>query len=88
MPAVILMLKEILSPTSEIDEEFKKGKIKLAIVFPQHFSEDLQHFNKAQVQLIADASDPNTANSLPIMQLLLLMITKIGSPMTESCLTQ
>jgi ABC-2 type transport system permease protein len=48
----------------EVDEEFKKGKIKLAIVFPQHFAEDLQHFNKAQVQLIADASDPNTANQL------------------------
>jgi ABC-2 type transport system permease protein len=48
----------------QIDEEFKKGKIKLAIVFPQHFNDDLQHFNKAQVQLIADASDPNVANTL------------------------
>lgn len=48
----------------EVAEEFKKGKIKLAIIFPQHFAEDLQHFNKAQVQLIADASDPNTANQL------------------------
>jgi ABC-2 type transport system permease protein len=47
-----------------VEEEFKKGKIKLAVVFPQHFGEDLQHFNKAQVQLIADASDPNTANQL------------------------
>ena len=48
----------------EIEEEFRKGKIKLAIVFPQHFGEDLQHFNKAQIQLIADAADPNTANQL------------------------
>ncbi|HWC53623.1 MAG TPA: ABC transporter permease [Chitinophagaceae bacterium] len=48
----------------QIDEEFKKGKIKLAVVFPQHFNDDLQHFNKAQVQLIADASDPNVANTL------------------------
>lgn len=48
----------------QVDEEFKKGKIKLAIVFPQHFAEDLQHFNKAQVQLIADAADPNTASQL------------------------
>jgi ABC-2 type transport system permease protein len=48
----------------EVEEEFKKGKIKLAIVFPQHFAEDLQHFNKAQVQLIADAADPNTASQL------------------------
>lgn len=48
----------------QVEEEFKKGKIKLAIVFPPHFDEDLQHFNKAQVQLLADASDPNTANQL------------------------
>jgi len=48
----------------EVEEEFKKGKIKFAIVFPQHFAEDLQHFNKAQIQLIADASDPNTASQL------------------------
>ena len=48
----------------QIEEEFRKGKIKLAIIFPQHFGEDLQHFNKAQVQLIADAADPNTATQL------------------------
>jgi ABC-2 type transport system permease protein len=48
----------------QVEEEFKKGKIKLAVIFPQHFDEDLRHFNKAQVQLIADASDPNTANQL------------------------
>lgn len=48
----------------QIDQEFKKDKIKLAVVFPQHFNDDLQHFNKAQVQLIADASDPNEANAL------------------------
>lgn len=48
----------------QVEEEFRKGKIKLAIVFPQHFGEDLQHFNKAQVQIIADAADPNTANQL------------------------
>lgn len=48
----------------EIEAAFKKGKIKLAVVIPQQFASDLQHFNKAQVQLIADASDPNTANQL------------------------
>ena len=49
---------------NQVQEEFKKGYIKLAIIFPQHFNEDLQHFNKAQVQLIADASDPNVASTL------------------------
>ncbi len=57
-------LEKNLVSYSEVEEEFKQGKIKLAIVFPPHFSEDLQHLNKAQVQLIADASDPNVANTL------------------------
>lgn len=48
----------------DIEKSFKEGKIKLAMVFPQNFGEDLQHFNKAQVQLVADASDPNVANTL------------------------
>src|SRR5258705_11171360 len=48
----------------DIESSFKQGKIKLAVVFPQHFNEDLQHFNKAQVQLVADASDPNVASTL------------------------
>ena len=48
----------------EIEATFRQGKIRLAIVFPQGFREDLLHTNHAQVQLIADASDPNTANTL------------------------
>ena len=57
-------IKQNLFSYSEIDKIFKEGKIKLAIVLPPHFNEDLQHFNKAQVQLIADASDPNVASTL------------------------
>ncbi|HEV7780195.1 MAG TPA: ABC transporter permease [Chitinophagaceae bacterium] len=57
-------LEKNLVSYSQVEEEFKKGKIKLAVIFPQHFSEDLRHLNKAQVQLIADASDPNVANTL------------------------
>lgn len=48
----------------QIEQAFKKGNIKLVIVFPDNFNHDLLHLNKAQVQIIADASDPNTANTL------------------------
>lgn len=48
----------------DIEKTFREGNIRLAIVFPQNFHEDLEHFNKAQVQLVADATDPNTANAL------------------------
>src|SRR5258706_825261 len=55
--------KMIYSP-QEIEEVFKEGKIKMVMVLPQNFGSDLQHFNHAQVQLIADASDPNVASTL------------------------
>jgi ABC-2 type transport system permease protein len=57
----------------DIESSFKEGKIKLAIVFPQHFGGDLLHFNKAQVQLVADASDPNVANTLTIYASAIIM---------------
>lgn len=47
-----------------IEEAFQAGKIQLAIIFPSHFENDLFHFNEASIQVIADASDPNTANTL------------------------
>jgi len=49
---------------NEIGATFRQGKIRMAIVFPRGFRYDLLHSNHAQIQLIADASDPNTANTL------------------------
>jgi ABC-2 type transport system permease protein len=45
----------------DIKERFKEGSIKCALVFPPHFGEDLGRNGKAQIQVIADGSDPNTA---------------------------
>ncbi len=47
-----------------INTLFKAGDISLVVVIPPHFYEDLNHLNVAGIQLIADASDPNTATSL------------------------
>ncbi len=55
--------KSLLS-NNEIESAFKKGAIKLVVVFPPDFNNDLNHLNKAQIQIIADASDPNTATTL------------------------
>jgi len=57
-------VKKTFSSVQEIEPEFKKGSIKMVMVFPRNFAEDLKHFNKAQVQLISDASDPNLANTM------------------------
>ena len=57
-------VEQLITGPGEVEKIFQKGKVKLALVIPPHFNEDLLHFNKAQVQLIADASDPNVANTL------------------------
>ncbi len=57
-------LERALMSHQQIEDAFKAGNIKLAIVFPQHFNQDLAHFKMSQVQIIADASDPNTATTL------------------------
>ena len=52
-----------LSP-GQLEASFREGDIKLAVVLPSGFGSDLLHFNSAKIQVIADASDPNTANTL------------------------
>jgi ABC-2 type transport system permease protein len=53
-----------ISSSDQIEQAFKTGTIKLAIVFQPNFQNDLSHSNKAQVQIIADATDPNQATTL------------------------
>src|SRR5690349_17328312 len=53
-----------LKSNEEIEAAFRTGKIKVAVIFPDNFNNDLLHLNKAQIQIIADASDINTANTL------------------------
>ena len=53
-----------LQTPSQIDNAFKDGNIGLVVLFTDHFNENLMHSGKAQMQLIADATDPNTATSL------------------------
>lgn len=55
--------KSILNE-AQIESTFKEGKIKLAILIPSNFHNDLFHTNKAQIRIIADGSDPNLATTL------------------------
>jgi ABC-2 type transport system permease protein len=49
---------------SELEPTFREGKVKLAVIFPENFQQELLHTNHAAIQLIADATDPNVANTL------------------------
>lgn len=57
-------ISNVILSHREIEDAFRKGDIKLAVIFPIDFSKDLLHSNKSQIQIIADASDPNTGNTL------------------------
>jgi ABC-2 type transport system permease protein len=54
-------VKEPVSNYPDIEEKFKEGSIKCALLFPANFGNDLSHFGKTQVQIITDGSDPNNA---------------------------
>ncbi len=56
--------KQIITSESEIEAVFKKGKVKAVLVFEKDFSKNLVSENKATVQIITDATDPNTANTI------------------------
>ncbi len=57
-------LEANLLQDNEIDPIFKKGDVKQVIVFEKDFAEKLEREGKANIQVIADASDPNTAQML------------------------
>ncbi|MGZ3884277.1 MAG: ABC transporter permease [Bacteroidia bacterium] len=57
-------VEKTLMDQKDIEAAFKSGRTKLALVIPLNFEQDLSHLNKAAVQVIADASDPNTATTL------------------------
>ncbi|MBI5217833.1 MAG: ABC transporter permease [Bacteroidia bacterium] len=57
-------LTENLSGTKDIEQSFKNGKLKEVIIFEPDFTKKLYKDGQANIQIIADAADPNMANLL------------------------
>jgi ABC-2 type transport system permease protein len=57
-------VKQILTHEAEIATAFKSGKIKAVLNFEKDFSKNLVKEQRATLQIITDATDPNTANSI------------------------
>ena len=53
-----------LKSYDQIEPAFKQGNIKLAIIIDDDFGRKLVNNHYADIQIIADATDPNTANIL------------------------
>jgi ABC-2 type transport system permease protein len=58
------ILSDQVPGEGHIEEVFRHGKVKEVIVFESDFANRLEKDHQATVQVIADASDPNTANLL------------------------
>jgi ABC-2 type transport system permease protein len=59
--AYFSVVKRLNAP-AEIESFFQKSQGRLVVVFPEDFANQLAHDKKTNIQLIADASDPNAAN--------------------------
>lgn len=58
------ILKEELQSPAQLEKAFQKHHIKLALVFEPEFAEKLEEDHQAALQVITDASNPNTAITL------------------------
>ena len=57
-------LKEPLLRYDQVEDQFKRGTIKAALIFPPDFGKDLYTPSGTPLQLITDGSDPNTAKTV------------------------
>jgi len=55
---------QLIENENEIESVFKKGFVKAVLIFEKDFSKKLVKENKATIQIITDATDPNTANTV------------------------
>ncbi|PLX02873.1 MAG: multidrug ABC transporter permease [Marinilabiliales bacterium] len=58
------ILNDNLKSNDQIEAAFKRGDIKEVVIFENDFAKKLKKEGKANVQLILDASEPNTANMI------------------------
>ena len=57
-------LEAYLNDPAEIENIFKKGEISLVLVYSENFYKNIVQTGEAQILLIADGTDPNTASTL------------------------
>ncbi|MEQ9405612.1 MAG: ABC transporter permease [Cyclobacteriaceae bacterium] len=57
-------IKAFIEREADIETVFRKGKIKAVLNFEKDFSSNLIKDQRATIQIITDATDPNTANTI------------------------
>ncbi len=57
-------IRDLTITDFNIEAAFKKGDLKILLIIPPSFESEILHEGSAQLRIIADASDPNTASLL------------------------
>lgn len=57
-------IAQVVENENEIEAVFKKGGVKAFLVFEEGFAENLQARHLGKIQVITDATEPNTANTI------------------------
>lgn len=57
-------IKQLITREADIASVFQKGQVKAVLNFEKDFSKNLIKDHKATIQVITDATDPNTANTI------------------------
>jgi ABC-2 type transport system permease protein len=57
-------MEQIIHSPEEVEEIFKKGRVREVIIFEHDFARKLESERLAGIQILADASDPNSAKMI------------------------
>lgn len=57
-------ITQLIDNEDAIETAFKKGKVKAVLIIEKDFTKNLAKENNASIQIITDATEPNTANSI------------------------
>ncbi len=57
-------IKKIETNSSRLENDFRRGEIRMTVALPDNMEKRLMQSSPLEIQLIGDASDPNTANLL------------------------
>ncbi|MGS0528061.1 ABC transporter permease [Zobellia nedashkovskayae] len=57
-------IQQVITHEADIASVFEKGQIKAVLNFENDFSKNLINKHKATLQIVTDATDPNTANTI------------------------
>lgn len=55
---------KMISEPGDVESLFKSGKANIVLLYSERFNENLIHTGHAQIQLITDGTEPNTANAV------------------------